>query len=113
MLVGAQAGHDTIEVNVTLGGKQAVVTYTKVTDSPAMYDLMRNGYATTNEWEHEEIDTCDHSSPFLVSATYIFRFARTSCTTSGGWWTRDPSARKIWITYIQAYMPCELSEGKL
>jgi len=56
MLLGAQAGHDTIKVNVTLGGKQAVVTYTKVTDSPAMYDLMRNGYATTNGREHEEIE---------------------------------------------------------
>ena len=34
----------------------------------------------------------------------IFRSARTSCTTFD--WSR-PSALKIWITYIQAYMPYE------
>ena len=37
----------------------------------------------------------------------VFRSARTSCTTFG--WSRlsVPSALKIWITYIQAYMPYE------
>ena len=33
----------------------------------------------------------------------IFRSARTSCTTSD--WPVRPPALKIWITYIQAYMP--------
>ena len=38
----------------------------------------------------------------------ISRSARTSCTIFG-WSVRPsvPSARKIWITYIQAYMPYE------
>ena len=48
---------------------------------------------------------CPHSRP-----SYLFRSARTSCTTFG-WFVRPSRpvrpARKIWITIIQAYMPYE------
>ena len=37
----------------------------------------------------------------------LFRSARTSCTTFGWFVQSRPSAIKIWITYIQAYMPYE------
>ena len=48
-------------------------------------------------------------TPISYFSNYIFRSARTSCTTFG--WSRPvrPSALKIWITYIQAYMPYESS----
>ena len=48
------------------------------------------------------------AAPMAGSHHNIFRSARTSCTTFG-WFVR-PSVRpalKIWITYIQAYMPYE------
>ena len=42
----------------------------------------------------------------------LFRSARTSCTSSGGPINPSvrPYARKIWITYIKAYMPYESSK---
>ena len=44
----------------------------------------------------------------FYSAHAIFRCARTSCTTFGC--SVRPCALKIWITYIQVYMPYESSE---
>ena len=51
---------------------------------------------------------CTNSNTIYIATlkTAFFRSARTSCTTFG--WSRP--ARKIWITYIQAYMPYESSE---
>ena len=42
---------------------------------------------------------------YFFQDSILFRSARTSCTTFG-WFVRP--ALKIWITYIQAYMPYEL-----
>ena len=49
--------------------------------------------------------------PKLLST--LFRSARTSCSSSGGPINPSvrPYARKIWITYIKAYMPYESSES--
>ena len=51
--------------------------------------------------------TPNHSVCAIFQADHaIFRSARTSCTTFG--WSRPVRpALKIWITYIQAYMPYE------
>ena len=57
------------------------------------------------EWQHSQLLQCFCLHSLFLCCLYVywsdlFRSARTSCTTS------DPSgARKIWITYIQAYMP--------
>ena len=58
-------------------------------------------------FRHTQLDKCSprNIASFQVHKA-LFRSARTSCTTSDG---SRPSALKIWITYIQAYMPYESS----
>ena len=65
-------------------------------------------FATDSYIEDNEKQTCIYvPADAAVIVFVIFRSARTSCITFG--WSRlsVPCALKIWITYIQAYMPYE------
>ena len=69
--------------------KTPCVTFVPGTSSSLNYVTIAPGLT---EWE-----------PLIA----LFRSARTSCTTFDRSVPSRPCARKIWITYTQAYMPYE------